>query len=94
MHWMIAGWESGYWTTDSQQASWIPEAYKLLSKLECIELKAKILDELQCARDAATIRPKTHYFWSVKESEHRANQQAREKHTISCSMEQLHGLPC
>ena len=92
MHWMIAGWESGYWTKDSQHASWIPDAYKLLSKPECIELNAKVLGELQCARDAETIRPKTHYFWSIKESAHRANQQAKEKHTISCSIEQLHKL--
>ena len=59
LNWMIKGYESGFWSEDVPLAKWIPAPYKQLSLSSIIEIKKRIVGELECARDLKR-RPKTH----------------------------------
>ena len=88
---MIKGYESGFWSEGVPLANWIPAVYKQLSLSSIIDIKKRIVGELQCARDLKC-QPKTHQFYKDKEAAHRAIQRAKEKHTINVSIDQLYGL--
>ena len=61
LNWMLKGYESGFWSQGVPSGLWIPEVYKQLSLSSIIDIKKRIVGELQCAGDLKR-QPKTHQF--------------------------------
>ena len=59
---MVKGYESGFWSEGVPSGLWIPAVYKQLSLSSIIDIKKRIIGELQYARDLKR-RPKTHQFY-------------------------------